>query len=118
MLNKLRSARATIRAVTDVAFIVERYYAVVADRDGSADALRALLHPDVRIVEHPNAINPQGTVRDRDAAVAGYLAGQQLLTEQTFDVHEISPAVAASPSARPGRGPSPVTFAGSPPGRR
>ena len=73
----------------DVASVVERDSAVVADRDGAADALRALLHPDVRIVEHPNAINPKGTVRGRDEALAGYLAGKQLLSEQAFDVHEL-----------------------------
>jgi len=67
---------------------VERYYAVVADLAGSGDALRVLLHPEVRIVEHPNVINPHGTVRDRDAAVAGYLAGKELLVQQVFDVHE------------------------------
>ena len=75
--------------VTELASVVERYYAVVADRDAPADALRALLHPDVRIVEHPNAINPKGTARGRDEAVTGYLAGKELLSEQTFDVHEI-----------------------------
>ena len=75
--------------MTDAASTVERYYAVVADLAESADALRALLHPDVRIVEHPNAITPRGAVRDRDAAVAGYLAGQGLLAQQVFDVHEL-----------------------------
>jgi ketosteroid isomerase-like protein len=75
--------------MTDVASVVEQYYAAVGDRDGSAEALRALLHPDVRIVEHPNAINPKGTVRNRDAAVAGYLAGKERLIEQTFDVDEL-----------------------------
>jgi ketosteroid isomerase-like protein len=75
--------------VTDAASAVERYYAVVADLAESGAALRVLLHPDVRIVEHPNAINPQGTVRDRDAVVAGYLAGKELLVRQVFDVHEL-----------------------------
>ena len=73
--------------MTDPASAVERYYAVVADLAESGDALRVLLHPHARIVEHPNAINQQGAVRDRDAAVAGYLAGKELLAQQVFDVH-------------------------------
>lgn len=48
-----------------------------------------LLDPAVRIVEHPNAINPSGGVRDRDGAVAGFLAGKRLLSAQSIEVHEI-----------------------------
>ena len=42
-----------------------------------------------RIVEHPNAINPRGTVRDRDTAVAALVAGKRLLSAQAFDLHEV-----------------------------
>jgi ketosteroid isomerase-like protein len=73
----------------DPAAVVARYYAVVADLHASGGDLLALLHPDVEIVEHPNLINPHGTVRDRDSAVAGYLAGKELLSAQAFDVHEL-----------------------------
>ncbi|MEA2189187.1 MAG: hypothetical protein QOK16_4198, partial [Solirubrobacteraceae bacterium] len=45
-----------------------------ADLGSPVDALLAVLHPTVRITEHPNAITPRGAVRDRDAAVAGFLA--------------------------------------------
>jgi ketosteroid isomerase-like protein len=69
--------------------IVQRYYEVVADLASTADELLALLHPDVRIVEHPNTISPRGSVRDRDAAVAGFLAGKKLLAAQSFDLHEL-----------------------------
>jgi ketosteroid isomerase-like protein len=62
---------------------------VVADLDSSPDALRDVLHPDVRVVEHPNAINPSGTVRDRDAAIAGFLAGKRLLAAQSIELLEL-----------------------------
>jgi ketosteroid isomerase-like protein len=69
--------------------LVERYYASVADLNGSPEALRQLLHPDLRIIEHPNAIHPQGTVRDRDEAVAAYEQGQSMLSEQSFELEEV-----------------------------
>jgi ketosteroid isomerase-like protein len=85
-----RTRRGEHRAgMTDAASVVRQYYAVVADLDGSADALRALLHPEVQITEHPNAITPAGAVRDRDTTIAGYLAGKQLLAQQAFDVLEL-----------------------------
>ena len=73
----------------DPAAIVERYFKVVGDLSSPADALLAVLHPDVQITEHPNAINPRGASRDRDAALAAFLAGKQLLAAQTLDLHEI-----------------------------
>ncbi len=69
--------------------VVQRYYEVVANLDSTADELLAVLHPDVRVVEHPNAISPRGSVRDRDAVVAGFLAGKKLLSAQSFDLHEL-----------------------------
>jgi hypothetical protein len=53
------------------------------------DALRTVLHPTVRIVEHPNMITPRGATRDREAVVAGFLAGKRLLAAQTIDLHEV-----------------------------
>jgi hypothetical protein len=61
----------------------------VADLGSSAAALRDVLHPAVRITERPNALNPRGVVRDRDAAIAGFLAGKDLLASQTIDVLEL-----------------------------
>jgi ketosteroid isomerase-like protein len=75
--------------VTDPASVVERYFAVVADLAAGVEDLLALLHPDVRVIEHPNAINPQGAVRDRDAVAAGYMAGKSLLAAQCFEVHDV-----------------------------
>jgi ketosteroid isomerase-like protein len=75
--------------VSDAGAVVERYYGVVADLEASEHALRELLHPDVRLVEHPNAINPPGGVRDLDGIVAGYLAGKEMLRSQSFELHEL-----------------------------
>jgi ketosteroid isomerase-like protein len=68
--------------------VVRHYYEIVGDLASTADDLRDVLHPDVQIHEYPNAISPSGSVRDRDEAVAGFLAGKDLLSEQSFDVHE------------------------------
>jgi ketosteroid isomerase-like protein len=73
----------------DVESVVRRYYAVVADLSSGAPDLEPLLAPGVRITEHPNALTPDGAVRDRDAVLAGFLAGKTLLREQDFDLHEV-----------------------------
>jgi ketosteroid isomerase-like protein len=95
--------------VSDPASVVKRYFEIVADLSSSADALLAVLHPTVRITEHPNAMTPRGAVRDRDAAVAGFEAGKRLLAAQTIDVHELlvsghRVAVRATWRGRIGRG--------------
>jgi ketosteroid isomerase-like protein len=74
--------------MSDAVAVVRRYYEIVGDLGSSADDLRGVLHPDVQIHEHPNAVTPNGSVRDRDAAVAAFEAGKGLLSEQSFDVHE------------------------------
>jgi ketosteroid isomerase-like protein len=79
----------TAAQVSDVESIVRRYYGVVADLSSGADDLQPLLSPDLRVTEHPNPISPNGGVRDREATVQGFLAGKNLLREQSFDVHEI-----------------------------
>jgi ketosteroid isomerase-like protein len=73
----------------DARTTVERYYATVADLHASPEALRALLHPELRVIEHPNAIHPQGVVRDRDAVVAAYEEGKGMLSEQSFELEEV-----------------------------
>ncbi|MFB9445577.1 nuclear transport factor 2 family protein [Dactylosporangium vinaceum] len=77
------------RTTMDVESVVRRYYAVVADLSSTEHDLRALLSPDARITEHPNAVTPAGAVRDRAGTVAGFRAGKALLREQSFDVHEV-----------------------------
>jgi ketosteroid isomerase-like protein len=73
----------------DARSVVERYYATVADLGASTESLRELLHPDLRVVEHPNAIHPQGTVRDRDAVIAAYEDGKGMLSDQSFELDEL-----------------------------
>ena len=73
----------------DVESVVRRYYEVVADLSTRVDDLEPLLAPDFRVTEHPNAISPNGAVRNRDGTIAGFMAGKNLLREQSFDVHEI-----------------------------
>ncbi len=50
--------------------------------------LAAIVHPDVRFSEMPNLINPEGSERDRGAALAGFERGRELLSAQSYDVIE------------------------------
>jgi ketosteroid isomerase-like protein len=75
--------------VSDAETIVRRYFAIVADLGSREDELLELLHPDVRITEHPNAITPSGAVRDLDGTLTGYRAGKKLLSAQSFEIEEL-----------------------------
>jgi ketosteroid isomerase-like protein len=75
--------------ISDTEEVVRRYYAVVSDLGSTEDELRALLSPDVRVVEHPNAVTPLGAVRDLQAILTGFRAGKSLLSEQDFEVREV-----------------------------
>ena len=75
--------------MSDPATVVRRYFRVVADLGSSRDALLDVLHPAACVTERPNAINPSGAVRDRDAVIAGFLAGKALLATQTIDILEL-----------------------------
>ena len=67
--------------------ILDDFFAAVAAFDD--EALARVVHPDVRFSEMPNAINRDGTERDRAAALAGVRAGPRtLLAQQSYDVHE------------------------------
>jgi len=79
----------TIGRVSEAESVVRRYYDVVADLSSGADDLQPLLARDLRVTEHPNPISPNGGVRDREATIQGFLAGKNLLREQSFDMHEI-----------------------------
>ena len=74
--------------MSDEVAVVRRYYEIVGDLGSTAEDLLSVLHPDVQIHEHPNAISPRGSVRNRDEAVAAFGAGKDLVSEQAFDVHE------------------------------
>ncbi|SDS52435.1 SnoaL-like domain-containing protein [Friedmanniella luteola] len=74
---------------SDTEDVVRGYYAVACDLGSTEDDLRALLSPDLRVVEHPNALTPGGAVRDLQTTLSGFRAGKSLLREQVFEVHEI-----------------------------
>ncbi len=70
--------------MTETPTIVRRYFDALERFD--AAALADVIHPDVEQREHPNALSPNGAVRDRDALLAGSVAGQKVLRSQTFEV--------------------------------
>lgn len=48
-----------------------------------------MLHPDVHVTEHPNALSPAGVVLNREEITAALRSGRALLSEQTFTLHEV-----------------------------
>ena len=73
----------------ETAELIRRYFAVVADLGATVAELEALLHPDITLTEHPNAISPRGRVHDHDGVLAAYASGKTLLAAQSIDVHEV-----------------------------
>jgi len=73
----------------DVESVVRRYYSVVSDLTSTEADLRPLLASALRVVEHPNAVTPQGAVRDLDGTLRGFGSGKALLRAQAFDVEEV-----------------------------
>jgi ketosteroid isomerase-like protein len=51
------------------------------------EKLAAIVHDDVRFEEKPNLVNPNGSVRDKAAALAGFEKGRELLSAQSYEVH-------------------------------
>jgi ketosteroid isomerase-like protein len=74
--------------MNDEVAVVRKYYEIVGDLHSTEASLRRVLHPDAQIHEYPNAMSPHGWVRNCDEAVAAFLAGKDLLSEHSFDVHE------------------------------
>ena len=67
--------------------ILDDFFAAAAAFDDGRRSPR-VMHPDVRFSEMPNAINPRGTERDREAARAGFARGpRDAARAQTYDVH-------------------------------
>ncbi|MGK5642698.1 nuclear transport factor 2 family protein [Streptomyces sp. URMC 126] len=64
-----------------------RYLAAVARRS-TAEELARFLHPDVVQHEYPNALAPEGAVRDLPGILAAAERGRATLAEQAFDVIE------------------------------
>lgn len=74
---------------SDVEDVVRRYYRTVADLDSPTETLAELLAKKVTIVEHPNPITPHGASRGREETLTGFAAGKDLLSAQSFEVHEV-----------------------------
>lgn len=72
----------------DIEQLVRRYYALLNQLDPDLDALGELLGKKLTQVEHPNAVSPMGLRRGRRQLLADQ-AGGDVLTDQTFDVHDI-----------------------------
>ncbi len=71
----------------DAVALVERYLAAVADPAAPPHALDALVHPDYRVREWPNALNPGGTARSRTEALAALAHSRSLLADASIEVH-------------------------------
>jgi ketosteroid isomerase-like protein len=71
--------------------LIDRWLDSITDPACSLDDIADLLDPDVRFVERPNRINPEGTDRDLTAMLQGVTAGHSLLAWQRFDqrTHEV-----------------------------
>ena len=69
--------------------VVRRYYQVVGDLTHTEQDLAALLHPEAVLVEHPNPVVPQGARRGVQETLAGFRAGRGLLSDQSFEIHEL-----------------------------
>jgi len=69
--------------------VVRRYYQVVGDLTHTEQDLAALLHPDAALVEHPNPVVPRGARRGVEETLAGFSAGRGLLSDQSFEIHEL-----------------------------
>ncbi len=67
---------------------MRRYYRVAGHLGADEAELAALLHPGVRIVEHPDPVTPRGAVRGRDETLAGFRSSRALLAEQGFALQE------------------------------
>jgi ketosteroid isomerase-like protein len=68
--------------------VVRRYLETVFG-SGTRDELDALLHPEMRFVEHPNLVNPRGTDRDRRTMLETFELGRALLASQSFEIEEL-----------------------------
>ena len=66
--------------------ILDELFSAVGDFD--ADRLAAIVHEDVRFSEMPNLINPQGTERDRAAALVGDREGARAASPHSYEVHD------------------------------
>ncbi|WP_291378582.1 nuclear transport factor 2 family protein [Demequina sp.] len=77
-----------------LAVVRELHRALEDNRSG--ESLRSLFHADATVVEHPNALKPNGDIVDVEQLIAASSAGAEMLSSQTY--HELS-AIAEGDSA-------------------
>jgi ketosteroid isomerase-like protein len=53
------------------------------------DAVDAVLHPDVELVEHPNVLNPNGLRTDRAGMRAAGERGVAVMAKQSYEVRTL-----------------------------
>jgi ketosteroid isomerase-like protein len=70
----------------DPTSVIERYLALISDPTAELADIEALLDPEMRFVERPNLVSPNGSERDREQVVASVEVGRQLLRDQRFEV--------------------------------
>jgi ketosteroid isomerase-like protein len=66
--------------------VVDRYLQLLSDPEAPLEAFRDVLHPEIRQVEHPNALNPTGQERDLEGLLEDVTKGRSLLAAQRFEV--------------------------------
>ena len=65
--------------------LVERFLAAFDRRWPTEEELAELLAPEVRFVERPNLVNPNGSERDAAGMRAGIEQGRRLLAWQSYE---------------------------------
>jgi ketosteroid isomerase-like protein len=70
----------------DPTAVIDRYLALIADPDSHPGQIADLLAADMRFVERPNLVNPEGTERDPAQVLESLERGRELLRDQSFDV--------------------------------
>jgi ketosteroid isomerase-like protein len=68
--------------------VVERFIAAFDRRWPTESELDELLAPDVRFIERPNLVSPNGSERDLAAMRAGIAAGRNLFVWQRYEVRD------------------------------
>lgn len=69
--------------------VLKKYLQLIENFTDDVEALKTVLDLNVEFVEHPNAINPKGQVRQLAQALKGLEMGRKILAWQKYEIHEI-----------------------------
>lgn len=69
--------------------VLKKYLQLIETFTDDAEALKDVLDLNVEFVEHPNAINPKGQVRQLAQALKGLEMGRKILAWQKYEIKEI-----------------------------